>query len=66
MNELFSGLLTTNLQQQQQQQPMRINQMTYNEGYGTSNLIDQSKLFISFIFQRLFLFQFVIVKCKYE
>lgn len=41
MNELFSGLLTN---AQQQQQPMRINQMTYNDAYTNSNLIDQSSI----------------------
>lgn len=40
LNELFSGLLTTN---QQQQQPMRINQLNLTEGYASSNLIEQSK-----------------------
>lgn len=40
LNELFSGLLTTN---QQQQQPMRINQLNLADGYAGSNLIEQSK-----------------------
>ncbi|CAF3420460.1 unnamed protein product [Rotaria sp. Silwood1] len=39
VNEIFPGILTT--AQQQQQQPMRINQVAYNDGYSTSNLIDQ-------------------------
>ncbi|CAF3540202.1 unnamed protein product [Adineta steineri] len=51
LSEYFPGFLTTNQQppqqsqllqqQQQQQQPMRINQIAFNDGFGSSFLIDQ-------------------------
>ncbi|CAF0783988.1 unnamed protein product [Adineta ricciae] len=43
VSEYFPGFLSSNPQQtqQQQQQPMRINQLALNDGYGSSYLIDQ-------------------------